>query len=75
MVDFLFHAYRFNLENKKVLLTFGIMGRNKVIEAVKNTLLKVIEKYPDVLFMSHLTFLLAVEEFEKINQCQQCKKL
>jgi glycosyltransferase involved in cell wall biosynthesis len=41
----------FNLENKKVLLTFGFIGRNKGIEVVIKALPKVIEKYPDVLYM------------------------
>jgi glycosyltransferase involved in cell wall biosynthesis len=41
----------FNLENKKVLLTFGFIGRNKGIETVINALPKVVEKYPDVLYM------------------------
>lgn len=41
----------FNLENKKVLLTFGFIGRNKGIETVINALPKVIEKYPEVLYM------------------------
>ncbi|RPI10770.1 MAG: glycosyltransferase, partial [Acidobacteriales bacterium] len=41
----------FNLENKKVLLTFGFIGRNKGIETVIKALPKVIEKYPDVLYM------------------------
>lgn len=41
----------FNLENKKVLLTFGIISRNKGIEIVIKALPKVIEKYPEVLYM------------------------
>ncbi len=41
----------FNLENKKVLLTFGFIGRNKGIETVINALPKVIEKHPEVLYM------------------------
>jgi glycosyltransferase involved in cell wall biosynthesis len=41
----------FNLENKKVLLTFGFIGRNKGIETVIKALPKVIKKYPDVLYM------------------------
>ena len=39
------------LENKKVLLTFGFIGRNKGIETVIQALPKVIEKYPEVLYM------------------------
>ncbi|HUX55375.1 MAG TPA: glycosyltransferase family 4 protein, partial [Bacteroidales bacterium] len=41
----------FNLENKKVLFTFGIISRNKGIETVIKALPKVIEKYPEVLYM------------------------
>jgi len=41
----------FNLENKNVLLTTGFIGRNKGIETVIKALPKVIEKYPDILYM------------------------
>ena len=41
----------FNLENKKVLLTFGFISRNKGIETVLKALPKVIEKYPEVLYI------------------------
>src|SRR4030043_46028 len=41
----------FNLENKKVLLTFGFISRNKGIETVIKALPKVIEKHPEVLYM------------------------
>lgn len=41
----------FNLEKKKVLLTFGFISRNKGIETVLNALPKVIEKYPEVLYI------------------------
>ena len=41
----------FHLENKKVLLTFGFIGRNKGIETVIKALPKIIDKYPDVLYM------------------------
>ena len=41
----------FHLENKKVLLTFGFIGRNKGIETVIKALPKIIYKYPDVLYM------------------------
>jgi glycosyltransferase involved in cell wall biosynthesis len=41
----------FNLENKKVLLTFGFIGRNKGIETVIKALPKIVEKYPEVLYM------------------------
>jgi glycosyltransferase involved in cell wall biosynthesis len=41
----------FHLENKKVLLTFGFISRNKGIETVIKALPKVIEKFPEVLYM------------------------
>jgi glycosyltransferase involved in cell wall biosynthesis len=41
----------FNLQNKKVLLTFGFISRNKGIETVIKALPKVVEKYPEVLYM------------------------
>jgi glycosyltransferase involved in cell wall biosynthesis len=41
----------FNLQNKKVLLTFGFISRNKGIETVIKALPKVIKKYPEVLYM------------------------
>ena len=41
----------FNLENKKVLLTFGILSRNKGIETVIKALPKVIENHPEVLYI------------------------
>jgi len=41
----------FKLENKKLLMTFGILSRNKGIETVINALPKVIEKYPDILYI------------------------
>lgn len=41
----------FKLENKKILMTFGFIGRNKGIETVIKALPKVIEKHPDVIYM------------------------
>jgi glycosyltransferase involved in cell wall biosynthesis len=41
----------FKLESKKILLTFGFIGRNKGIETVIKALPKVIDKFPDVLYM------------------------
>lgn len=40
-----------NFEDKKLLLTFGLIGRNKGIETVIEALPKVIEKYPEVVYM------------------------
>jgi len=41
----------FNLRNKKVLLTFGFISRNKGIETVLKALPEVIAKYPEVLYI------------------------
>jgi len=41
----------FKLENRKVLLTFGFVGRNKGIETVIKALPKVVEKHPEVLYI------------------------
>ncbi|NOY97463.1 MAG: glycosyltransferase [Chlorobi bacterium] len=39
------------LQNKKVLLTFGFVGRNKGIETVIKALPGVVEKYPNILYI------------------------
>jgi glycosyltransferase involved in cell wall biosynthesis len=41
----------FNLENKKVLLTFGLISRNKGIETVIRALPKVVEKHPNTIYL------------------------
>jgi glycosyltransferase involved in cell wall biosynthesis len=41
----------FKLENKKVILTFGFIGRNKGIETVINALPGVVKKHPNVLYI------------------------
>jgi glycosyltransferase involved in cell wall biosynthesis len=41
----------FKLESKKVLLTFGFIGRNKGIETIIKALPKVVEKHPDVIYI------------------------
>jgi glycosyltransferase involved in cell wall biosynthesis len=41
----------FKLESKKVLLTFGFIGRNKGIETVIKALPKIIERHPEVLYI------------------------
>ncbi len=41
----------FKLEHKKVLLTFGILSRNKGIETVINALPALIKKNPDLLYI------------------------
>lgn len=41
----------FKLEHKKVILTFGFIGRNKGIETVIKALPKVVDKHPDVIYL------------------------
>ena len=41
----------FKLRDKKVLLTFGFIGRNKGIETVINALSDVIQRHPDVVYI------------------------
>jgi glycosyltransferase involved in cell wall biosynthesis len=41
----------FKLDNKKVLLTFGLLSRNKGIETVIKALPKIVEKYPEAFYI------------------------
>ena len=41
----------FKLNKKKLLLTFGFIGRNKGIETVIKALPQIVEKHPEVLYM------------------------
>ena len=41
----------FKLDNKKVLLTFGFIGRNKGIETVIKALPGIVNKYPEVVYI------------------------
>lgn len=41
----------FKLENRKILLTFGFIGRNKGIETVIKALPRIIKKHPEVLYI------------------------
>ncbi len=49
--DKLFHKKRFNLEKRKVLMTFGLLSRNKGLETVIKALPRVVEKHPDLLYI------------------------
>jgi glycosyltransferase involved in cell wall biosynthesis len=40
-----------NLENKKLLLTFGLIGRNKGIETVIKALPAIVSKHPEVVYI------------------------
>jgi glycosyltransferase involved in cell wall biosynthesis len=41
----------YKFEKKKVVLTFGLIGRNKGIETVINALPEVVKKHPDILYI------------------------
>ena len=41
----------FKLENRKIILTFGFVGRNKGIENAINALPAVVEKHPEILYI------------------------
>ncbi len=69
----------FKLENKKVLLTFGFVGRNKGIETVIKALPGVVEKHPDVIYIvlgkTHPNVLRHSGEEYRISLLRLVKKL
>ena len=50
-IDSSFHKDKFDVEGKKVLLTFGLLSPNKGIETVLQALPAVIDRYPDVMYI------------------------
>ncbi len=50
-IDPSFNKDKFDVEGKKVLLTFGLLSPNKGIENVLAALPKVVEKHPDVVYI------------------------
>ena len=50
-VDPNFYKDRFNVEGKQVMLTFGLLSPNKGIENVIRAMPKILEKYPDVVYI------------------------
>jgi len=46
-----FHKERINLKDKRVLLTFGLLERNKGIETVLFTLPDIVKKFPDIAYV------------------------
>lgn len=50
-VDPHFYKDRFNMEGKQVLLTFGLLSPNKGIENVINALPRIVEQFPNVVYM------------------------
>lgn len=50
-IDSSFHKEKFDVEGKRVLLTFGLLSPNKGIETVLQALPAVIDRYPDVMYI------------------------
>ena len=50
-IDSSFNKDKFEVEGKKVLLTFGLLSPNKGIETVLQALPAVLEKHPDVVYI------------------------
>ena len=50
-VDPIFYKDKFNLEDKKVILTFGLIGPSKGIEFMIDALPEIIKKHPNVLYI------------------------
>lgn len=50
-VDPHFYSDQFGVENKKVLLTFGLLGPGKGIEVAINALPKIVAKHPEVVYI------------------------
>ncbi|MFO8236429.1 MAG: glycosyltransferase [Bacteroidales bacterium] len=42
---------KYGLKNRRVIITFGLIGRNKGIETVLHALPKVVKKHPDILYI------------------------
>ena len=69
----------FKLENRKVLLTFGFIGRSKGIETVINALPEVVKKHPEIIYIvlgkTHPNVLRHSGEEYRISLLRQVKKL
>ena len=69
----------FKLDNKKVLLTFGLIGRNKGIETVIKALPAVVARHPDVVYIvlgkTHPAVLRHAGEEYRISLIQLVKRL
>ncbi len=50
-VDPIFYKDKFNLEDKKIILTFGLIGPSKGIEFMIDALPEIIKKYPNVVYL------------------------
>ena len=78
-IDPNFYKDNFNVEGKKVILTFGLLSPNKGIENVLKALPSVIQKHPDVIYIilgaTHPHILKAQGEEYRISLQQIVRKL
>ena len=78
-IDPNFYKDKFDVEGKKVILTFGLLSANKGIEYVLKALPSVIEKHPDVIYIilgaTHPNILKARGEEYRISLQQLVRKL
>ena len=50
-IDSVFYKYKLNLADRFVMLTFGLLSRNKGIEDILASLPLIVKKHPDVLYI------------------------
>ena len=78
-IDPSFYKDKFDVEGKKVILTFGLLSANKGIENVLKALPSVIQKHPDVIYIilgvTHPNILKTQGEEYRINLQQLVRKL
>ena len=78
-IDPNFYKDKFDVEGKKVILTFGLLSENKGIENVLKALPSVIQKHPDVNYIilgaTHPNILKAQGEEYRISLQQLVRKL
>ena len=78
-VDPIFYKDKFGIEDKKVILTFGLIGPSKGIEYMIEAMPKIIEKYKDVVYIilgaTHPSLLRENGEEYRHSLLQKVKKL
>ncbi len=78
-VDPIFYKDKFGIEEKKVILTFGLIGPSKGIEYMIEAMPKIIEKFTDVIYIilgaTHPSLLRADGEEYRHNLLRKVKEL
>jgi len=78
-IDPSYYKDNFDVEGKKVILTFGLLSENKGVENVLKALPSVIQKHPDVIYIilgaTHPNILKAQGEEYRISLQQLVQKL